>query len=275
MSPETTDQTTGNRTDPRPVALITGASAGIGDALARELAARGNDLVVVARDTGRLDALAAELHGLHGVDVEVIGADLIDPSQLAKVEARAADADRPLDIVVNNAGFGTVGEFHTMAIDTDEREIRLNVVALVRLTHAALGPMVARGSGGILNVSSLAGFQPTARMATYGATKAFVTSFTQAVHEEVKGSGVRVTVLCPGFTRTEFQERAGVPASKLPDLAWQDAPEVAKAGLDALAKGTAVAVPGAINKVTAFFSDAMPSAITRRMAGTLSKFYDA
>ncbi len=267
-------QTSGVRTSVRPVALVTGASAGIGEALARELAARGNDLVIVARDTGRLDALANQLHSAHGSEVEVIGADLVDPSQLAKVEARLADADRPLDIVVNNAGFGTVGEFHTLPIDGDEREIRLNVVALVRLTHAALGPMVVRGSGGILNVSSLAGFQPTARMATYGATKAFVSSFTQAVHEEVKGNGVQVTVLCPGFTRTEFQERAGVPASRLPDVAWQDAPEVAKAGLDALAKGAAVAVPGALNKVTAFMSDAMPSAITRRIAGTLAKLYE-
>ena len=144
-----------------------------------------------------------------GVATEVLVADLTDPAQLAKVEARLADRDRPIDVLVNNAGFGTNGRLHELDRDTETREVNLNVVALVRLTHAALGPMVERGSGGVLNVSSLAGMQPTPGNATYGATKAFVSSFTQSVHEELRGTGVKVTVVCPGFTRTEFQVRAG------------------------------------------------------------------
>src|SRR5262249_7574459 len=173
-------------TERRPIALVTGASAGIGEAIARELAARDHDLVIVARDSARLDTLARELSASYGGAVEVLAADLGDASQLAKVEARVADGERPLDVVVNNAGFGTSGEFHMLDIEREEAEIRLNVLALVRLTHAALGAMVPRGRGGVLNVASLASLQPTARMAVYGATKAFVSSFTQAVHEEVR-----------------------------------------------------------------------------------------
>ena len=126
-------------------------------------------------------------------------------------------------MLVNNAGFGTFGPFHTLDVDTETREIQLNVLALVRLTHAAAAAMVARGRGGILNVSSLAGFQPGPLNATYSATKAFVTSFTEAVHEELHGTGVSVTVLCPGFTHTEFQERADAPAGDVPGFMWQDA----------------------------------------------------
>jgi short-subunit dehydrogenase len=258
----------------RPTALVTGASAGIGEAIARELAARGNDVVVVARDAARLDTLARELSASYGVEAEVLVADLIDPSQLAKVEARVSDPERPIDVLVNNAGFGTAGDFSTLDVSREESEIRLNVVALTRLTHAALGPMLDRGRGGILNVASLASFQPTAHMAVYGATKAFVSSFTQAVHEEVRGTGVHVTALCPGFTRTEFQERSGATANRVPDMAWQDAPEVARAGLDALARNTSVAVPGAMNKVAAVMSDISPTVITRRVAALLGKYYE-
>lgn len=265
---------TGSTPRPRPSALVTGASAGIGAAIARELAARGNNLVVVARDTARLDTLARELMASYGGEVEVLGADLIDSSQLAKVEARVADPERPLDVLVNNAGFGTAGDFATLDVEREESEIRLNVVALVRLTRAALEPMLARGHGAILNVASLAAYQPTAHMAVYGATKAFVSSFTQAVHEEVRGTGVHVTVLCPGFTRTEFQERSGATASRLPDMAWQDAAEVARAGLDALARNSPVAVPGAMNKVAAVMADMTPTVVTRRVAALLGKYYE-
>ena len=146
----------------------------------------------------------------------MLPADLTDPEQLQTVEDRCHDDDAPIDVLVNNAGFGTFGPFHTLDLDTEVREIQLNVVALVRLTHAAATEMVPRGKGGILNVSSLAGFQPGPSNATYGATKAFVTSFTEAVHEELKGTGVSVTVLCPGFTRTGFQAAANVPASEFP-----------------------------------------------------------
>ena len=251
----------------KPVALITGASAGIGEEFARQLAERGNDVVLVARDVARLEALAKELTAKSGVRADVLGADLTDPAQLATVEARA----RTVDVLVNNAGFGTFGPFHTLDLATETREINLNVIALVRLTHAAAGPMVERGKGAILNVSSLAGFQPGPLNATYSATKAFITSFTQSVHEELSGSGVAVTALCPGFTHTEFQERAQAPASGVPAFMWQNAPEVARAGLDGLAKNRAVVLPGAVNRVMGNLSAVTPQAITRRLGGIVMK----
>ncbi len=198
---------------------------------------------------------------------EVLAADLTHPEQLATVEERV----RSVDLLVNNAGFGTFGAFHTLDIDAETREINLNVVALVRLTHAAAAAMAGRGSGGILNVSSLAGFQPGPSNATYSASKAFVTSFTEAVHEEMKGTGVSVTALCPGFTHTEFQERAQAPADEVPGFLWQEAPEVARAGLDGLAKNRAVVIPGATNKVMGNLSAVTPHTITRRVGAMVLK----
>ncbi len=250
-----------------PVALITGASVGIGEQFARQLSERGHDVVLVARDRARLDALAKELTNGNGGSAEVLVADLTDPEQLALVEARV----RTVDVLVNNAGFGTFGPLHTLDVDTETREINLNIGALVRLTHAAAAAMVERGSGGILNVSSLAGFQPGPSNATYSATKAFVTSFTQAVHEELKGTGVSVTALCPGFTRTEFQVRANAPASDVPGFLWQEAPEVARAGIEGLAKNRAVVIPGNTNKVLGNLSAVTPHAITRRVGAMVLK----
>ncbi|HUI50109.1 MAG TPA: SDR family oxidoreductase [Acidimicrobiia bacterium] len=250
-----------------PVAMITGASVGIGEQFARQLSERGHDTVIVARDAARLEVLAKEIESGGATRAEVLVADLTDAAQLARVEERA----HAVDVLVNNAGFGTFGSFHTLDIDTEIREIDLNVVALVRLTHAAASAMAERGRGGILNVSSLAGFQPGPSNATYGATKAFVTSFTEAVHEELKGTGVRVTVLCPGFTHTEFQERANVPASDLPGFLWQEAPEVARAGLDGLARNRAIVIPGAANKVMGNLSAVTPHAITRRVGAAVLK----
>lgn len=252
-------------------ALITGASAGIGTAFASQLAARGNAVVLVARDGERLESLAKELGTRYGVGTEVIAADLTDPSQLAAVEERLADRDQPIDVLVNNAGFGTNGRLHELDRDTETREVNLNVVALVRLTHAALGPMVERGRGGVLNVSSLAAGQPTPGNATYGATKAFVSSFTQSVHEELRGSGVKITVVCPGFTRTEFQVRAGIDSSKVPGFLWQRAEEVAAGALDALEHNRAVYVPGTLNRMTANLVGVLPDAVTRRAAAFVVK----
>jgi short-subunit dehydrogenase len=243
-----------------PVALVTGASAGLGEEFARQLAARGHDLVLVARDRARLDVLAKEL-GTDGRRAEVLAADLTDAAQLATVEARA----RSVDLLVNNAGFGTFGNFHELDVETETREIQLNVLALVRLTHAAAEAMAARGHGAILNVSSLAGYQPGPMNATYSATKAFVTSFTQAVHEEMKPSGVSVSALCPGFTHTQFQERANAPASDVPGFMWQMPPEVVAAGLDGVAKNRAVIIPGTVNKVLGTGSEMLPQAVTRRL----------
>ncbi len=255
----------------RPIALVTGASSGIGEHLARRLAERGHDLVLVARDQSRLEALAKELEGTFGAAAEVLPADLTDPDQLALIEDRCHDRRAGIDVLVNNAGFGSFGSFHTLDLDTEVREIQLNVVALVRLTHVALGEMVPRAKGGILNVSSLAGFQPGPMNAVYGATKAFVTSFTEAVHEEVKGTGVAVTVLCPGFTRTGFQDAANVPQGDVPAFMWQEADQVATAGLDALAKNHAIAIPGSVNKLLGAFSSVTPHAITRRVGGAVIK----
>jgi len=229
------------------------------------LARRNHDLVLVARDAARLEALAADLRATLGIEAEVLPADLTVESESAAVEARA----RAVDLVVNNAGFGTFGPFHTLDVDAEERMVRLNVLAVVRLTHAAAAAMVERGRGGILNVSSLAGYQPGPRNAVYGATKAFVTSFTQAVHEELRGTGVSVTVCCPGFTHTEFQERAAAPASDVPDFLWQDPPEVVRAALDGVAANRAVVVPGAVNKVLGAVSGTLPHSVTRRISSLI------
>jgi uncharacterized protein len=251
----------------KPVALVTGASMGIGEEFARQLAARDHNLVLVARDKARLDALAKELRDGHGVEVEVLPADLTDDAQLAIVEARVLT----VDLLINNAGFGSFGKFYELDLDTELREVQLNVGALMRLTHAAAGAMAERGRGGILNVSSLAGFQPGPVNATYSATKAFVTSFTQSVHEEMKGTGVAVTVLCPGFTRTGFQETSNAPANDVPGFMWQLPPEVVKAGLDGVAKNKAIVVPGTVNRVLGTFSNMAPHALTRRISSEIMK----
>jgi short-subunit dehydrogenase len=241
-------------------ALVTGASSGIGRAMARALAAHGVDLVVVARDRGRLDALAAELAG---VDVEVLPADLAAGGELARVEARLADRARPVDLAVNNAGFGTYGDFAALDIDGEQREIAVNVVALVRLTHAALGAMLVRGHGAVLNMSSVAGLQATPGNATYGASKAFVASFGEAVSGELAGTGVTLTTVLPGFTRTEFQERAGIAGRQIPGPAWQSAEDVAAAALDAARAGKAWLVPGAVNKALVAAATPLPRGFKR------------
>jgi len=249
-------------------ALVTGASAGIGAAFSARLASRGYDLVLVARDQKRLEARAKELHREHGVHVEVLPADLTKSPELKRVEKAAAAG---LDLLVNNAGFGTFGSFYELDIDREEEEIRLNVLALVRLTHAALKPMVQRGEGAIINVSSLASFQPMPYNATYGATKAYVTSFTEALAEELRGTGVRIQALCPGFTRTEFQERAGLHVSGVPSFLWMSAEEVVDASLAALERGQVLVVPGAPYKAMAWLTGLMPRPVTRRVAGVIGR----
>jgi short-subunit dehydrogenase len=257
------------QTTARPVALVTGASAGIGRSFAYALADRGYDLVLVARDTARLEALGKEIGDAYGATSEVLTADLADGDALATVEARLADADRPVDLLVNNAGFGTSGKFHTLPVAREEQEIRLNVLALVRLCHAALDAQVARGRGGVINVASIAGYQPTPGNATYGATKAFVSSFSQALHEELRGTGVKCMVLSPGFTRTEFQARAGIDSSEVPGFLWQEAATVVDHALRAYDRGRAVCVPGPLNSATAAFTAITPHTVTRKIAGVI------
>jgi uncharacterized protein len=255
----------------RPIALVTGASTGIGRAFALRLADRGHDLVLVARDTGRLEALAKELGDCYSAGAEVLTADLCDPDALARVETRVVDPARPIELLVNNAGYATVGRFFELPIEREVGEIELNVVALVRLTHAALAPMVERGSGGVINVASMGGFQPTPGNATYCATKAFVISFSEAIHEELKGTGVKCMVLSPGFTRTNFQTRAGIDSSEVPGFLWQESGEVAEQALRAYGRSRASCVPGPLNRATAAFSVVMPTTVSRKIAGGIVK----
>ena len=255
---------------PRRSALVTGASAGIGLAFAERLARDQYDLVLVARSRDRLEEIAKRLRDERGVAVEVLAADLTQPDPLRSVERRVAE-DATLDLLVNNAGFGTQGRFAELDADREEEEIRLNVIALVRLTRAALPHMLERGRGEIVNVSSMASFYPGPYLATYGATKAFVTSFTEAIAGEIAGSGVRIQALCPGFTRTEFQERASIDASHIPAFAWMSAEAVVDASLAALASGDVVVVPGGLNKAMHAGTSLLPRSLVRRVMAAAAK----
>ena len=251
---------------PRRLALVTGASAGIGRAFAERLARDAWDLVVVARRRERLDELATRLSDVHGRQIDVLQADLTQPDGVRAVEERIAK-EPTLELLVNNAGFGTAGPFAELDRDAEEEEIRLNVLALVRLTHAALAAFRSRGHGSVVNVSSLAGFQPATYNATYGATKAFVNSFTQAVAEELRGTGLKLQLLCPGFTRTEFQEVAGVPTDRIPGFAWMTPEAVVEASIEGLRRGDLIVIPGRGNKVLGAVMRALPSAVARRASG--------
>jgi short-subunit dehydrogenase len=252
-------------------ALVTGASAGIGRAFAEGLARQGHDLVLVARDGARLTRLADELSDAFGVGAAPCAADLLTADGLATVEARLTDAAHPVDVLVNNAGFGTFGRFAELDIEREVEEVELNVIALLRLTRAALGAMEARGSGAIMNLASLAAYQPAPNSATYGATKAFVHSFTHAVHEEARGTGVHVMLVCPGYTHTEFHDRAGLGPTGVPEMAWQSADQVVAAALRDLDRGRSVSIPGPLNQVAAALSSVAPAGITRRVAGAVVK----
>ena len=204
---------------PRPTALVTGASAGIGREFARELAARGHDLVVVARDAARLEELAAELTSAHGVHVEVLVADLSDRAALGRVAERLSDEARPVEVLVNNAGYGLKGSFLRNDVTDEERMFDVLTRAVLVLSHAAARAMAARGHGSVVNVSSVAGWLASG---TYSAAKSWVTVFTEGLSSELAGTGVTATALCPGFTRTEFQQRAGIGTPGPPFL-WLDA----------------------------------------------------
>jgi hypothetical protein len=249
-------------------ALITGASSGIGEAMAELLGEAGVPTVVVARRRDRLDEIAARF-----AHVEVLDADLTTADGLAAVVARVGDSALPIDLVVNNAGFGTSGDFHTLDVDRLDREVQLNIAALTRLSHAALASMIPRGRGYLLNVSSVASFQPAPKLAVYAATKAYVTSLTESLHEEVRGTGVHVTALCPGLTRTEFQSVSNSDsyASQYPTFAWLEAREVAQAGLDDVAKGKALSVPGVLYKGMVSGSSILPRSLARRLSGLVQR----
>jgi short-subunit dehydrogenase len=245
---------------------VTGASSGIGRAIAEQLAAAGSDLIVVARRRDRLEELAGELTAKHGVKVDVLVADVAEEDQLSLVEDRLRAG---VDLLVNNAGAGGQGPFADIPVDTHVQRIRLNVVAPVRLAHAALESMVPRKAGGILNVSSIAGLQPMPYVATYAATKAYLSSFSNALHEEVRQHGVAVTNLLPGFTRTEFHSAASINRSFVPGLVWMKADNVARAGLEAVAAGRAQCVPSLGYRVLAGISGLTPWSLSRRVLGTV------
>jgi short-subunit dehydrogenase len=247
-------------------ALVTGASGGIGESFARKLAAQGADLVLVARSADALERLAAELRDRNRVECEVLPADLTTDVGIRTVEERVGG----VDLLVNNAGYGIAEHLAETDPAQVEGMIRLNVLALARLTRAALPPMLERNHGGIVNVSSVAGFQPSPSFATYNATKSFVTMFTEALSLEVKGTGVRVQALCPGLTRTGFQAVAGETGTDgLPDLMWQTADEVVDASLAGLRRGSVIVVPGVHNKLLVTGSSMLPNGIKRRLAGAV------
>lgn len=247
-------------------ALVTGASAGIGERFAHILGQAGVPCVVVARREDRLRDLAGRYAGF-----EVLEADLQTDAGIAVVAARIASNSDPVDLLVNNAGFGSSGPFHEVGVERATGQVDLNVKALVALTHGAVNSFRSRGGGHVLNVSSVASFLASPNMAVYAATKSFVTSFTEAVHEENRKSGVHVSALCPGFVATEFQSVSGGAdrVSRTPRVLWLNADKVARAGLHGVAKNRAIVVPGWQYATLPVMSKLTPRLALRRMAGKI------
>ncbi len=249
--------------------LITGASAGLGADFARALARKPVTLVLTARRTDRLVALASELGQRPGVEVHVVSADLGQPEGVKALLDGIADRGLSIDTLINNAGFGALGDFAESDLVTQTGMIDLNVRALVTLTHALLPPMLARGRGAVLNVASTAAFQPGPYMAVYYASKAFVLHFSEALHEEVKGRGVTVTALCPGPTKTEFAYVAGMAETPMFERFAGTSEQVVRDGLAALERGQAVMVSGLLNRLTAVSTRIAPRAVLRRAVAKL------
>jgi short-subunit dehydrogenase len=235
-------------------ALITGATAGIGHTFAVQLARRGHDLVLVARDAARLEEVASALRSEHGVDVEVLVADLNDPAQLAAVEKRLGDDASPVDLLVNNAGFGLKKKFLDNTLDEEVAMLDVLVSAVLRLSYAALAAMTARGRGGVVNVSSVAAFLPRG---TYAAAKAYVNSFSEWAANEYRDQGVSVMALCPGFTKTEFHERMQVKRGE--GFMWLDADFLVEKALADYDKGRIFSIPGAQYKTIIALTRIVPN----------------
>ncbi|SHK61966.1 SDR family NAD(P)-dependent oxidoreductase [Actinacidiphila paucisporea] len=262
--------------------LITGATAGIGAAFARRLAAGGgsdgkgrggrHDLVLVARDGVRLGDTAAELRERYGVGVEVLQADLATDDGICAVESRLRDPGRPaVDVLVNNAGFGNRGRFLDAPMSDELRMLTLHCEAVLRLTAAAAEGMRERGRGSVINVASVAAFMPRG---TYAASKAWVVRFTEGAALDLRGSGIRFLALCPGFVRTEFHQRAGMDADRLPDWAWLDADKVVSAALRDLARGRVVSVPDARYKTAVALARHVPSRLFGALSTGAGRKYD-
>ncbi|MGV1004823.1 MAG: SDR family NAD(P)-dependent oxidoreductase [Candidatus Nanopelagicales bacterium] len=248
-------------------ALVTGASAGLGREFAGQLAAAGTDLVLVARDRDRLEQVVADLvaaahvRGTEPVAIEVLPADLSTDEGTSAVMARLADPARPIDLLVNNAGLGIKQRFVGGDLAREEYLLEVLVRAVLRLSHAAAAAMVSRGAGRIINVSSVATWTPTG---TYSAAKAWVTVFTESLAGELAGTGVTATVVCPGFTRTEFHGRAGMSMKSVPSGAWLDAADVVREALAAAAAGKAVSVPSRRYKTLVGALHLIPRPLIRR-----------
>ncbi|REE95014.1 SDR family NAD(P)-dependent oxidoreductase [Thermomonospora umbrina] len=251
-----------------PTALITGATAGLGAAFARRLASDGFDLVLLARDTARLERSAAELRDRYGVDVEPLTADLSTDAGLEAAEERLR---KGVDLLVNNAGFGQQGVYLNVPVADEVRMLRVHCEAVLRLTSAALPGMLERRKGGIINVASVAAFFSRG---TYGASKAWVVSFSQAVMRDLGGRGVHVMALCPGFVRTEFHERAGMDVSGIPGLLWLDQNLVIDAGLRDLRRGVGVSVPGLQYKAIVGVGNLIPRGVADRLSSRAGRRFD-
>ena len=245
---------------PDRAAVVTGASSGIGECIARELSRRGHQLVLVARSGDKLEALAAELGNAH-----VIAADLTDRGARAALPGQVEALGLTTDVLINNAGYSTMGPVHRADADDEMRMIELDVVAVADLCTRFLPGMVGRGRGAVLNVASTAAFQPLPGQASYAASKSFVLSYTQSVSAELKGTGVSVTALCPGPVHTGFGERAGISdddaEDALPAFMWVEADEVARQAVAGLDRGRLVVIPGAANRVASVFAQLTPRSV--------------
>ena len=250
--------------DPRPATLITGASAGLGVEFAKQCAARGDEIILVARRKDRLNKLAAELGKAH-----VIAADLGKPNSPAKLLGEIKSRGLWVRTLINNAGFGLRGRFDALPLDRQLEMIDLNIRSLTNLTFVFIDDMRAHGGGSILNVASTAAFQPGPNMAVYFATKAYVLSFTEALHEEWKDRGIKVSALCPGPTRTEFGDVAGIKTRGSFDRLAMEAEPVVRAGLEGLDRNQAIVIPGATNKIGAWSTRLAPRSTVRKIAGSL------
>ncbi|GAA2300591.1 SDR family oxidoreductase [Actinomadura luteofluorescens] len=254
-----------------PTAFITGATAGIGAAFARRLASDGFDLVLLARDAERLERTAEELRADYGVRAETLPADLSAEEGLAAAEERVR---KDVDLLVNNAGFGNRGVFLEVPVSDELTMLRVHCEAVLRLTHAALPGMLARGRGGVVNVSSVAAF---ATRGTYGASKAWVVNFSQGVASDIRKRSrgrVRVMALCPGFVHTEFHDRAQMDMSDVPDFMWLDKDDVVAAALRDLRRGVQVSVPGAQYKAVVGVTRLLPRGLVARLSSTTGRHYD-
>jgi short-subunit dehydrogenase len=249
--------------DPTTTCLITGASSGIGAELARGLAARGHGVTLSARREERLEELAEELTGRYDVRVETVSADVADRESREQLADELSGRGLTVDVLVNNAGYGSGGQFVSLDPATEAAMVRLNCEAVVALAGAFLPGMVQRGRGAMLNIASSISFQPVPNQATYGASKAFVLSFTEALAEELRGTGVSATAACPGPVRTEFGEQGGFGGAdeRIPARLWLQPETVAEQALTALAKGQRVVVPGVHNRVGAAFGRHLPHGI--------------